>query len=156
IQDLTALLPQRSGMTDLEKLSCLLDLQMNWGQGFSPEAAFQAILKSVLNISGAQRGYVLLNQPGGFCFQVGMDQQGDALSESEFRTSRSIVKHVAETHQPVFMTEKIGGEFARQESVLAMSLRAVACLPLVESTPDAEAAELLGILYLDSTQEMNA
>jgi serine phosphatase RsbU (regulator of sigma subunit) len=140
----------------LEKLSYLLDLHFNWGQAFSSEAAFQTILRCALNISGAERGFVLLKQPAGFRFQVGMDGTGSCLPESEFRTSQSVVQHVADHAQPVLMTEQIGGEFARQESIVAMNLRALACLPLVATIPGSSSQELLGILYLDSRKQMHA
>ena len=157
IQGLVSLLPQRtSPSTDLEKLSRLLDLQFNWGQTFSAEAAFQTILKSALDISGAERGYILLKQAGGFHFQAGMDGSGSPVHQSEFRTSQAVVQHVAEHREPVLMTERIGAQFAKQESVVSMGLRALACLPLLGTLPGAPSAELLGILYLDSKKPMHA
>lgn len=74
LQGIASLMPERtSGASDLEKLSCLLDLHFNWGQAFSPEAALQTILKSALNISAAERGCILLKEPRGFRFEAGLD-----------------------------------------------------------------------------------
>lgn len=67
-----------------------------------------------------------------------------------------MVQRVAASGQPVLMTEQIGGPFAGQESVVAMHLRAVACLPLISTLPGAQSPELLGILYLDSRKPMHA
>ncbi|MBI3934324.1 MAG: FHA domain-containing protein [Acidobacteria bacterium] len=158
IQGIASLLPQqrKAAASDLEKLKCLLDFQFNWGQSFSLEAAFQTILKSALDISGAERGYILLQQPGGFRFQAGLNGAGSPVPESEFQTSHSVVQHVAASLQPVLMTEQIGGQFAAQQSIVAMNLRAVACLPLMASFPGAESPELLGILYLDSRKQMHS
>ncbi len=54
------------------------------------------------------------------------------------------------------MTQEIAGEFAQQESILAMNLRAVACLPLEAIPAHSDTPEVLGILYLDSTHKMHS
>jgi serine phosphatase RsbU (regulator of sigma subunit) len=156
IQGLAALLPGGdSGLTSLEKISCILDFRFYWDKTFSPLRTFQEILKSALEISGAERGYILLKEPGGFRYQVGMSRTGALLAQSEFRTSRSVVRQVEKQEKPVIMTEKLSGEIAQQESIVAMNVRALACLPLVANLSSSETSEVLGILYLDSTQRMH-
>ncbi|HSR69114.1 MAG TPA: SpoIIE family protein phosphatase [Acidobacteriota bacterium] len=155
--NLTRMMPsQETGQSELEKFSLLLDFQYQWGQHTSGEAMFHQILASALQISGAERGYVLRRLERGFEYARGLDHQGNVLSEADFRTSQSVVKQVAEEGKPVFMTEGISGEFAQQESIVAMNLRAVACMPLTGIAPDSDTPQLLGILYLDSTKTMHA
>ena len=60
LMDLGVVLP--SGYSDLEKISCILDFQYQWGQLFTPDAAFQKILESALKISGAERGYIMVRE----------------------------------------------------------------------------------------------
>ncbi|HVQ64349.1 MAG TPA: PP2C family protein-serine/threonine phosphatase, partial [Terriglobia bacterium] len=48
------------------------------------------------------------------------------------------------------------GEFAAQESIVGMNLRAVACLPLLGIRTGGDSSEILGILYLDSTKAMHS
>lgn len=157
LQTLASIVPSRdSGYTDLEKMSCILDFHYNLGKSFSAESTFQQILKSALDISGAERGLFLLKKPGGMQYEVGLNANGAILPQSEFRTSQSVVRRVAEQGQPVFMTEGIGGDFAQQESIVAMNLRAVACLPLEAIPFDSDTPEVLGILYLDSTRKMHS
>lgn len=154
--DLSGMMPVAADKSELEKLSFLLDFQYQWGRQFSAEGMFHQILANALEISGAERGFVLRRGEGGFEYALGLDADQRTLPEGEFKTSRSIVQEVAEKRLPVSMTEGISGDFAQQESIVAMNLRAAACLPLMGIPGDAEQADLLGILYLDSTKPMHA
>lgn len=155
---LADVLPEESdeAHSELEKISCLLDFHYYFGKAFSAEKTFQHILKSALGISGAERGFILRKQPGGFAYALGLDHDGNLLSESEFQTSGSVVDRVANGGQPVFMTQGIHGELAGSESIVAMNLRAVACLPLEALSQESDAAVVTGILYLDSRKHMHS
>src|SRR6516225_11673558 len=86
LMDLGVVLP--SSYSDLEKVSCILDFQYQWEQLFTPDAAFQKILESALKISGAERGFILVREGGGFGYAAGMDGKFRTLPQSGFRTSR--------------------------------------------------------------------
>ena len=143
-------------ISELDKVSFLLDLQSQWGNAFSPEKIFEHILKSALKISGAERGFILLRQGSGFTYASGIDSSGRQMSESEFQTSSSAVERVVAEGKPVFMTEGLDDAMAMQASIVAMNLRAVACLPLQGYSSSKEATDLRGILYLDSKRFMYA
>jgi serine phosphatase RsbU (regulator of sigma subunit) len=157
LADLGRLLP--SDLSDLEKISYLLDFQYQWEQTYTADAAFVQILQASLKISGAERAFVLVRQGENFKYAAGQDGRGRSLSESEFQTSHSVVNEVANSGNPVFMVEGIHGKFAEQASIVAMNLRAIACLPLkglrsqenTQNTP-----QILGILYLDSRKTMHS
>lgn len=155
-QSLGPVMPSGSPFSALEKISCILDFHYYWEKSFSSEATFQHVLTSSLLLSGAERGFILLQGPGGLRYEVGMEKGGKLLTQEDFRASQSIVRRVAAERQPVFMTERISREFAATVSIVAMHLRAVACLPLVGISARADAPEVLGILYLDSTQRMHS
>jgi len=105
-----------SSASDLEKISHLLDFQVNWEKSFSPDGTFQQIVDSALKLSGAERGYILLKEKEDFEYVVGMNANGELLSEDEFQTSRSVIHEVATGGEPVLMTENIDQEFAQQQS----------------------------------------
>lgn len=144
-----------SAHSDLEKISHLLDFQYHWEKSFSADRTFQQILDSALKISGAERGFILIRDGADFRYVVGMDGAGHLLSESEFQTSRSVVEQVACRGEPLFMMEGIDRHFARQESIVQMRLRALACLPLTWMSSSSESPAVQGILYLDSTRAMH-
>jgi len=71
-----------------------------------------------------------------------------------------VVDRVVKTGVPVFMTQGIHGDLASQQSIVAMNLRAIACLPLealsADSSAPSVAPSVMGILYLDSQKQMQA
>src|SRR5262245_7214826 len=127
--DLNRVLPSEA--SDLEKMLCVLNLQNELSQVFTPENALHQILENSLKISGAERAFIMTRAVEGFGYAAGMDGQNRRLSEVQFKTSQSIVRDVVARCQPVFMVEGIGQEFAAQASIVGMNLRAVACIPLL-------------------------
>jgi serine phosphatase RsbU (regulator of sigma subunit) len=152
--DLGRVLPSEA--SDLEKMLCVLNLQNEWSQVFTPENALYQILENSLKISGAERAFIMTRADEGYGYAAGMDGNNRRLSESQFKASQSIVRDVASRRQSVFMVQGIGEEFAAQASIVGMNLRAVACLPLLGIRTDGDTAEILGILYLDSTKMMHS
>jgi phosphoserine phosphatase RsbU/P len=154
LMDLGVVLP--SGSSDLEKISCILDFQYQWEQMFTPETAFQKILESALKISGAERGFVLVREGNKYGYASGMDGQGRNLSLSHFKTSHTVVDEMVSKGTPVFIVEGLDNRYKEQASIVAMNLRAVACLPLMGIPSQADTPSILGILYLDSTKKMHS
>jgi len=154
LMDLGVVLP--SGSSDLEKISCILDFQYQWEQMFTPETAFQKILESALKISGAERGFVLVREGNKYGYASGMDGQGRNLSLSHFKTSHTVVDEMVSKGAPVFIVEGLDNRYKEQASIVAMNLRAVACLPLMGIPSQADTPSILGILYLDSTKKMHS
>jgi Nif-specific regulatory protein len=152
--DLGLALP--SNYSDLEKISCILDFQYQWEQLFTPDAAFQKILESALKISGAERGFILVREAGVFGYAAGKDGQGRNLTLSHFKTSHTVVDDVVEKGTPVFMVEGLDNRYKEQASIVAMNLRAVACLPLMGIPSQFDTPSILGILYLDSKNKMHS
>jgi serine phosphatase RsbU (regulator of sigma subunit) len=154
LMDLGNVLP--SEVSDLEKISCILDFQYQWESLFTPDAAFQKILQSALKISGAERGFILVRGSGGFGYAAGMDAKQRTLPQSHFKTSHTIVDDVVKSSSAVFMVEGLDTKYKEQASIVAMNVRAVACLPLMGIPSQADAPVILGILYLDSTKRMHS
>ncbi len=141
--------------SDLEKISHVLDFQYEWEKSFSAEKTLQHLLGSALDVSGAERGFLLTRSADGFSYVAGMNHANHLLSESEFQTSQSVVDQVAREAKSLFMTEGIDQDLASQESIVDLQLRAVACMPLKWLSSLSEAPEVKGILYLDSTRTMH-
>ena len=156
IMRLASVLPSDStGHSELQKMSCILDFHYYFDKSFSAERMFQQVLKAAMEISGAERGYILRRDANGFQYALGMEGSGGLLSEASFRACQSIVNRVADRGQPVFMTGGIEADMAGQESIVAMNLSAIACLPLMAMSADSDAPSIGGILYLDSQRHMH-
>ncbi len=157
VRRLAEVLPRESGdHSELDKLSCLLDVHFLFGRSFSAESTFHHILESALKISGAMRGFLMRKQGDGFAYSLGLDRTGRILQDADFQTSRTVVDKVTRTAEPVFMTQGIQGELAAQVSIVAMNLGAVACLPLEAMSQESHSPTVRGILYLDSQAHMHA
>lgn len=154
VGQLSRVLP--SAGSDLEKILCVLDFQYQWEQIFTPESGLEQILRSTVKISGAERGFIMTREDGEFRYRAGLSGRGRWLPESEFATSRSVVGEVAGSGRPVFMAGGIDSKYRNQDSIMAMNLRAIACLPLRGIPTDGDKPEILGILYLDSTHRMHS
>jgi len=152
--DLGVVLPPE--YSDLEKISCILDFQYQWEQLFTPDAAFQKILEFALKISGAERGFILVREGIGFGYAAGLDGMGRTLTPSHFQTSQTVVNDVVAKSSPVFMVEGLDKKYIEQASIVAMNLRAIACLPLMGLPSQSDTPSILGILYLDSTKRMHS
>ncbi len=144
---------ERSG---LEKLSALLDLEYRWKQQFPAEEMFRQILESAVEISGAQRAFILRRHGDDFRYAMGLDSHLQQLQEEDFQVSRTLVRHVIETRQPVFETTGITENLALQESIIAQKLHALACLPLMGIDAAHTSSDVVGVLYLDSRKSMHA
>ena len=147
--------PVASAASELEKISHILDFQYQWGRTFSADRMLGQLLESALRVSGAERGFLLTLTGQRFDYVVGMDHRGERLSESEFSTSHTVVEQVADQGEPLLMTEGIDQQFAAQESIVNMRLRAVACMPLKWISGDGDRPSVRGILYLDSRKAMH-
>jgi phosphoserine phosphatase RsbU/P len=154
VGQLSRVLP--SAGSDLEKMLCVLDFQYQWEQIFTPESGLEQILRSAVKISGAERGFIMTREDGEFRYRAGLSGRGRWLPESEFATSRSVVGEVAAGGRPVFMAGGIDSRYQNQDSIMALNLRAIACLPLRGIPTDGDKPEILGILYLDSTHRMHS
>jgi phosphoserine phosphatase RsbU/P len=154
---LTSVMPAAgSADSDISKISYLLDLHYSFGQSFSADIVFRQIIKSVLDLSGAQRGCILRLRQGKFSWAAGLDARGSSLNESDFSASQSVITRVKESGQAIFMTKGINTDLAMQQSIVAQSLLAVACLPLQAIGQESGKAEAVGLLYIDSRQYMHA
>src|SRR5439155_200117 len=81
---------------------------------------------------------------------------GRTLSLAHFQRSHTVVDDVAAKGSPVFMVEGLDNKYKEQASIVAMNLRAVACLPLMGIPSQMDTPAILGILYLDSTKRMHS
>jgi signal transduction histidine kinase/pSer/pThr/pTyr-binding forkhead associated (FHA) protein len=157
--NLSLVVPSNSSSSqhsDLEKLSSLLEFQCQWEKTFSAENTFEHILRAALKISEAERGYILLKGQDGFEYVSGLAKGGRRLPQSDFQASQTVARQVAMRGEPVFTREGIDREFAQQQSILALHLRSLACMPLRWLSPESDTPAVNGVLYLDSTQPMRA
>ncbi len=105
------------------------------------------LLDGVIGIVGARRGTLARVLPdGSWRVIAARDADGADLPTPEQQLSRSIVGEAISSAAPV-VTHDAGEDFAGQASVGRLSLRSVACLPLVRSY------RVEGFIYLDNADQ---
>lgn len=111
-----------------------------------PGALLERALDRAITVMGAERGFLLLEQPGaGLEVVVARDRAGRPLPLGE-RISRTVVEQVWRTGEPsLTMDTAHPATHSLSESILALRLLSLMAVPLRAR------ARRLGVLYVDST-----
>lgn len=114
------------------------------------EEVLQLVLKSTLDLTRAERGYILLWENEELVCRSAMNHLGLELNLENDPISRSICQRVLDTAEPLCVDDALSDqEFQMQASVMALNLRTVMCVPLLSKQT------VLGVLYVDSQAIVN-
>lgn len=146
---------------DLRQLSSLLEGLRAMGSSGILEEVLAVVLDSALDVSGAERGFIMLaDAEGTLEFKLGRGRGRRILSGTVFKTSRRIPEQVFFSGQPQIVMDMLEGDWAGQHGeTIAMGIRNVLCVALRlvrfaerrDSSPHEE--RRIGVLYLDSTDK---
>ncbi|MFI5301372.1 MAG: sigma 54-interacting transcriptional regulator, partial [Polyangiales bacterium] len=104
-----------------------------------------AMLDSIVGLTGADRGILLLLQDGTPVVRAARNVARETIEDASGQVSDSIVKRVIDTKRPIIVSDALSDTaFGKSESVVALSLSSVMCVPLLAS------GEMLGVLYVGS------
>jgi transcriptional regulator with GAF, ATPase, and Fis domain len=117
----------------------------------------EAMLDAVIEVTGAEKGLLLLNDDAFVAGEASRDDSGapkqrirasrnvkrEAIAEPTGAISDSIVRKVIETGRPVIVSDALtDAQWSTSESVLALRLSSVMCAPLVSE------GHVEGVLYV--------
>jgi len=152
-QVLQAYLTRRGlGYTDalLEREQRLIRLQ-NINKALAEERdekrLLELILDSAVELTGAERGFLLLTRANrrGLKVEVARNFDQEEIKKPSYKISRSIAEDVAKNGVPVVVADAVRDErFLESMSVADLKLRSVICFPLTSR------GEPLGVIYLDN------
>ncbi len=109
------------------------------------DALLHNMLDAVVDVTGAERGILLLVEDGKAVIRAARDMKKETIADASGDISDSIVRRVLETRRPIIVSDALTDtSFGKSESVVAMSLSSVMCVPLLAQ------GELLGVLYVGS------
>jgi len=104
----------------------------------------EAMLDAVIEVTGAEKGLILLLEEGGAPGTSSSDAPGkpvirasrhvkrESITDTSGAISDSIVRRVLETGRPIIVSDALSdAQFGSSESVLALQLSSVMCAPLV-------------------------
>lgn len=118
----------------------------------SVDELLETLLDDVIEITGANRGVVLLVDPvegegRAPRIRASRNVNQETIEDASGAISDSIVKHVIETKRPIIVSDALNDTtFGKSESVLAFKLSSVMCAPLVSQ------GAVVGALYVGNDE----
>ena len=107
----------------------------------------EALIDQVIEVTGAQRGFLILLEGGVPKVAVGRNVQKESLADATTLFSDSIVAQVVRERKPLILSDALQHEnFKASVSVVKLQLSSVMCVPLLER------GRLLGVIYVGNSQ----
>ncbi len=124
--------PPPQGTRHLEHLRRILDVSKALISTLSQEVLLERVMDAMLEVSQAERGFLMLKDPDGHLRVVtARRMHRENLPADEFRVSNSIVERVIATREPLYLPNVSADEaISRQSSVVELGIRSAMCAPL--------------------------
>ena len=145
---------------DLRQIAALLEGLRALGSGRVLDDVLALVLDSAIEVSGAERGFIMLAAPTDELeFKMARSRGRNSIPGGSFATSRKIPEEVFRTGEPRIVADLLDGDLANVHmGTVALGIRNVLCVPLrlVRYLDRAEAVgeeRRIGVLYLDSREK---
>ena len=129
------------------ELDALYEICQVIGSSLDLTKVLNQVMDQIIRLTGAERSFLMLVDPdtSELEFQAARNMDSETIASSSFEISRSIVKEVATTGQPVATTNaQMDPRFKAQESVIGYNLRSILCVPLRAR------GRVTGVIYADN------
>jgi len=144
---------------DLRHVAALLEGLRALGSGRVLDDVLALVLDSALDVSGAERGFIMLAAEAGLEFKLARARGRVTLPGRTFQTSRKIPEEVFETGHSRIVADLLDDDQSNvHQATKMLGIRNVLCVPLklvryVERADASTAEERIGVLYLDSREK---
>jgi transcriptional regulator with GAF, ATPase, and Fis domain len=109
------------------------------------EKLLETLIDVVVDLSGAERGFVILGSQAGLDVVVARNMDREAIRKSKGKFSTTIAHRVLETGEVIRLEDAIeADDFRSKKSIVALRIRSVICLPV------ANRGQTIGAIYLDN------
>ena len=107
---------------------------------------FRRVIAEVIEITRAERGFVILRQPdGSLHFSVAQDSDGNILTIPQQEISHTVIEEALKTGQTVLCQDaQCDGRFDAYNSVTNLQLKSILCVPL------ACKVQIEGVIYVEN------
>lgn len=145
---------------DLRQIAALLEGLRALGSAHVLDEVLAIVLDSAINVTGAERGFVMLaDAEGKLEFAIARGRGKVTLPGKSFETSRKIPEEVFATGYDKIVSDLHDANLAGMHlGTVALGIRHVLCAPLrlvryVDETGTAPEQKRIGVLYLDSREK---
>ncbi len=110
------------------------------------DEVLRIVMDNIVRLTRAERGFLMLrNENGEMVTRMARNWEQESIKSSEAATSRTIVQRVIQSGEPVVTTNAQEDQrFSGQESIVALNLRSILCVPLKVKN------DLIGVIYADN------
>jgi serine/threonine-protein kinase PknK len=140
--------PDERVVREYNKLLRLQEITRALNSELDASKLLRIIMDSVVELTGAERGFLILTDPedGKVRVEVARNLDREDLKRASFKFSRSIADRVLETGEPV-LTDSASedDELEHSKSIASLKLLSVLCVPL-----RGRDKTLLGVIYVDN------
>lgn len=132
----------------LARLNTSVEMRRRLGADLEPFDFLLRFLESAMEVTGAERGFVLLAGPeGALRAEVAAGFAPDHLASDRFAGSVGAIQRVLKTRASVVVSDAQADAFlGKRPSVVGMGLGALACVPIHQDD------EILGMIYVDGRE----
>jgi serine phosphatase RsbU (regulator of sigma subunit)/pSer/pThr/pTyr-binding forkhead associated (FHA) protein len=155
--------PAQRAPSNLGKLRALVEVARALQTSLSTDDVLTAVVDAALAVTGAERGFLMLQHGDELEISLARDRRGAALGPSDLKVPTSVIRR-ALRNRPELLSmnfdplEEQG--IHPETSVAHLELRSVVCVPLVrvragnveETAMLSNVNETVGLLYMDSRQ----
>ncbi|MHC4599956.1 MAG: sigma 54-interacting transcriptional regulator, partial [Planctomycetota bacterium] len=142
----TGALSPAEAMQEAESIRKLLEVTKRMNSEQKIDALLGLILDTAINLTQAERGFLILLENGEMKFRLAHTDGGDAIEHPELQISHHITSEVLQSKRTVISADaQTDKRFQRAKSVRDLKLRSVLCTPLLFQK------RLVGALYIDNT-----
>jgi sigma-B regulation protein RsbU (phosphoserine phosphatase) len=157
LMDSSGLGDSATDITDLGQMAAILNGLRALGSGRVLEEVLTLVIDSALDVTKAERGFIMLATPSGDLeFKVARAAGRLTLSGSSFTTSAKIPREVYQTGRSRIVADLMDGNLsASHEGTIAIGIRHIICVPLLvaaRAADDGSRNSVIGVLYLDGRE----
>lgn len=136
----------RAQVAEQEQLRALQEVGAAINSSLDLDVVLQQVMDAIIRLTRAERAMLLLNSGSGLEIKVARNLSQETLDdEASLDISRSIVRRVAETGEPIATINAQEDErFSSQHSIISYKLRSILCVPLKIK------GETTGVIYADN------
>lgn len=145
-----------SDAADFRQMAAIMNGLRALGSGRVLDEVLTLVLDSALEVTKAERGFIMLAGAGGELeFRTARGSGGLTLPGTSFTTSAKIPRDVFATGRSQIVGDLMDGSLAAAHGgTIAIGIRHVLCVPLRVMSPGAPESEsrVIGVLYLDGRE----
>ncbi len=130
-----------------DDLLALVDTTRVINSSLELDEVLRIVMDTIIRISGAERAFLMLRDADSdeMEIRIARNWEQESLPASETLVSRTVIKRVVETREPILTTNaQEDPRFDGHESIIAFNLRSILCVPLILK------GRLIGVLYADN------